>query len=240
VDLFGLLMKGACCGCSAKRASGRAMAKIRVLLADDHTIFRKGLREIIDRQSDMTVVGEAKDGVEAVNNAEKLVPDIILMDIKMPRLDGIGAAHLITERDPEVSVIILTMYLEDEYVFEAIRAGAHGYIPKDAGLEKMLEAIRAVHCGEIRIDSTIASKALMKLCRKAEGPQERIISLTKREKEILSFVVKGARNREIAEELLLSEQTVRNRLSGIFKKLGVRNRTEAALYAVREGLLAST
>ncbi len=240
MDLFGLLMKGARCGCSAKRASGRAMAKIRVLLADDHTIFRKGLREIIDQQSDMTVVGEAKDGVEAVNNAEELAPDIILMDIKMPRLDGIGAAHLIIERDPEVSVIILTIYLEDEYVFEAIRAGAHGYILKDAGLEKMLEAIRAVHCGEIRIDPTIASKALMKLCLEAEDPQERIISLTKREKEILSFVVKGARNREIAEELLLSEQTVRNRLSGIFKKLGVRNRTEAALYAVREGLLAST
>jgi DNA-binding NarL/FixJ family response regulator len=186
------------------------------------------------------VVGEAKDGIEAVDKAEDLAPDVILMDIKMPRLDGIGAAHLITGRNPGVSVIILTIYLEDEYILEAIQAGAQGYILKDADLEKMLEAIRAVHCGEVRIDSAIASKVLMKLCREAEGPQERIISLTKREEEILSFVVKGATNGEIAQEFLLSEQTVRNRLSGIFKKLEVRNRTEAALNAVREGLLKRT
>ena len=219
-----------------ERAGGRAMTGIRILLADDHAIFRKGLREIIDKQSDMTVVGEARDGVEAVSKAEELEPDIILMDLKMPRLDGIGATRLITERDPEAKIIILTMYLEDEYVSEAIKAGVRGYVLKDAGLEKMLEAIRAVHRGEVRIDSDMASKALMRLCQEAEDPQERIISLTKREKEILSLVIKGATNKEIAEGLLVSEQTVRNRLSGIFRKLGVRNRTEAAVYAVRDGL----
>ena len=219
-----------------ERAGGRAMTGIRILLADDHAIFRKGLREIIDKQSDMTVVGEAEDGVEAVSKAEELAPDIILMDLKMPRLDGIGATRLITERDPEAKIIILTMYLEDEYVSEAIKAGVRGYVLKDAGLEKMLEAIRAVHRGEVRIDSDMASKALMRLCQEAEDPQERIISLTKREKEILSLVIKGATNKEIAEGLLVSEQTVRNRLSGIFRKLGVRNRTEAAVYAVRDGL----
>lgn len=126
------------------------MAKIRILLADDHTIFRKGLREIIDSQSDMTVVGEAKNGVEAVNKAEELAPDIALMDVKMPRLDGIEAAHLIAERQPEVSIIMLTMYPDDEYVLEATKAGAKGYILKDAGLEKTLEAIRAVHRGEVK------------------------------------------------------------------------------------------
>ena len=212
------------------------MEKIRVLLADDHDIFRKGLREIIDQQSDMTVVGEARDGVEAVNKAEELAPDAILMDLKMPRLDGLGAAHLITERDPEARIIILTMYLGEEYVSEAIKAGVRGYILKDAGVEKLLEAIRAVHRGEVRIDPDMISKALMRLCQEAENPQERIISLTKREKEILSLVIKGATNREIAEGLLVSEQTVRNRLSGIFRKLGVKNRTEAAVCAVRDGL----
>lgn len=223
----------------AERAGGRAMEKIRVLLADDHTIFRKGLWEIIDKQSDMTVVGEAEDGVEAVSKAEELTPDVILMDIRMPHLDGVGAAHLIAERDPEAKIIILTMYLEEAYVSEAIKAGARGYILKDAGLEKMLEAIRAVYSGEVRIDPGMASKALMKLCRETEDSRKSI-SLTKREKEILSFVVKGATNNEIAQELSLSELTIRNRLSGVFKKLGVRNRTEAATYAVQEGLFIPT
>ena len=144
------------------------MQKIRILLADDHTIFRKGLREIIAKQSDMTVVGEAKDGVETVNKAQELAPDGVLMDIRMPRLDGIGAAHLITERDPGVKIIILTLYFEDEYVSEAIKAGVRGYILKDAGAEKILEAIRAVHRGEVRIDSAMASKALVKLCQETE------------------------------------------------------------------------
>jgi DNA-binding NarL/FixJ family response regulator len=220
----------------AERASGRARSRIRILLADDHTIFREALREILDRQSDMTVVGEAKDGVEAVSKAEELAPDVILMDLKMPRLDGIAAAHLITERDSEAKIIILTMYLEVEYVSGATKAGARGYILKDAGLEKMLEAIQAVHRDEVRIDSAMASKALVKLCQETEDSQERIISLTEREKEVLSFVVKGATNSQIAQRLLLSERTVENHLSAVFKKLGVRNRTEAAVYAVRDGL----
>lgn len=210
--------------------------KMKVLLADAHIIFRKGLREIIEKQSDMTVVGEAEDGIEAVEKAAELTPDIILMDVKMPRLDGLEATHLITKRDSETKIIMLTMYLEEGYVVEAIKAGARGYIPKDADLERMLEVIRAVHRGEARIDPAIASRALVKLCQETEDPR-RSISLTKREKEILSFVVRGATNSEIAEELLLSEQTIKNRLSGIFKKLGVRNRTEAAVYAVQEGLL---
>jgi len=214
--------------------------KIRVLLADDHAIFRKGLREILDKESDMTVVGEAQDGVEAVSKAEELAPDVILMDLKMPRLDGIGATRLITERDPEARIIILTMYLEEEYVSEASKAGVRGYILKGADLETMLEAIRAVHRGEVRIDPAMASKVLVKLCQEAEDTQERIISLTEREKEILSFVVKGDTNSQIAQRLLLSERTVDNHISAILRKLGVRNRTQAAVYAVRGGLLIPT
>jgi DNA-binding NarL/FixJ family response regulator len=220
----------------AEGAGGRVMTEIRILLADDHDIFRKGLREILDKQSDMTVVGEARDGVEAVSKAEELAPDVILMDIRMPHLDGIAAARLITERDPEAKVIILTMYLEVEYVSEATKAGVRGYILKDAGLGKMLEAIRAVHRGEVRIDPAMASKALVKLCQETEDSQKRIISLTEREKEVLSFVARGATNSQIAQELLLSERTVENHLSAVFKKLGVRNRTEAAVCAVHAGL----
>jgi len=216
------------------------MEKIRVLLADDHTIFRKGLREIIDKESDMTVVGEAQDGVEAVSKAEELAPDVILMDLKMPRLDGIGATRLITERDPEARIIILTMYLEEEYVSEASKAGVRGYILKGADLETMLEAIRAVHRGEVRIDPSMAGKVLMKLCQETEDTQGRIISLTEREKEILSFVVKGDTNSQIAQRLLLSERTVDNHISAILRKLGVRNRTQAAVYAVRGGLFIPT
>jgi DNA-binding NarL/FixJ family response regulator len=220
----------------AEGAGGRAMTEIRIILADDHDIFRKGLREILDKQSDMTVVGEARDGIEAVSKAEELAPDVILMDLKMPHLDGIAAARLITERDPEAKIIILTMYLEEEYVSEAIKAGARGYILKDAGLEKMLEAIRAVHRGEVRIDPDMASKALMMLCQETEDSQERIMSLSEREKEVLSFVARGATNSQIAQRLLLSERTVENHLSAVFKKLGVRNRTEAAVCAVHAGL----
>jgi NarL family two-component system response regulator LiaR len=224
----------------AERAGGRAMTGIRILLADDHAIFRKGLREILDKQSDMTVVGEAEDGVEAVSKAEKLAPDAILMDLKMPRLDGIAAARLIIGRDPEAKIIILTMYLQEEYVSEAAKAGARGYILKDADLEEMLEAIRAVDRGEVRIDPAMASKALVKLCQETEDSQKRIISLTEREKEVLSFVARGATNSQIAQELLLSERTVENHLSAVFKKLGVRNRTEAAVCAVQEGLFIPT
>jgi len=213
------------------------MIEIRILLADDHIIFRKSLREIINGQSDMTVVGEAQDGVETVNKAEELAPDIILMDLEMPGLDGIEVTRLIAERDLGINIIILTMHVEATYVLEAIKAGARGYMPKDAGLQRMLETIRTVHRGEVSIHPAVASKALMKLCRETESPQDCVFSLTEREQELLSFVARGATNREIAQGLLLSEHTVGNRLSGIFKKLGVRNRTEAAVHVVREGLL---
>jgi len=213
------------------------MAEIRILLADNSTIFRKGLRQIIDGQSDMIVVGEASDGLEAVDKAQELLPDIVLMEIRMPGLDGIGAAQTITEQTRGVHIIILTTHVEEEYVLAAVKAGVQGYVSKNADLEQVFETIRAVHGGEARIDPTIASKALVKVCREVEHLRESVVRLTEREQEILSFVAKGATNREIAEGLLLSDQTVRNRVSGIFKKLGVRNRTEAALYAVQEGLL---
>jgi len=214
------------------------MQTIRVLLADDHTIFRKGLREIIDRQSDMTVVGEAKDGVEAVNKAEELTPDIILMDIKMPILDGVKATRLIMGQDQQVDIVMLTMYRDDEYVFEALKAGAQGYLLKDAGLDELLEAIRRVRRREPVIDSSIAGRVLVEFCKltRAQESQD-FLDLSKREIEILQLVAQGTTNKEIAGKLFLSEYTVRNALSIIFQKLHVNNRTEAAVYALQEGLL---
>ncbi len=215
------------------------MRKIRVLLADDHTIFRKGLREIIDKQSDMTVVGEAKDGVEAINKAEELAPDIILMDISMPILDGVKATRLIMGQDEHVGIVILTMYSNDEYVFRAIRAGAQGYILKDADLDELLKAIRGVRRGEPMIDSSMAGRVLVEFCKLTRDQENQdFLDLSKREVEILQLVARGAKNREIAEKLFLSEYTVRNALSIIFQKLHVNNRTEAAAHALREGLIS--
>ena len=214
------------------------MQKIRVLLADDHTILRKGLREIIDKQSDMTVVGEAKDGVEAVNKAEELDPDIILMDIRMPILDGVKATRLIMDQDEKVGIVVLTMYSEDEYVFEAIRAGAQGYVLKDADLDELLKAIHSVRRGEPMIDSSIAGRVLVEFCNLTRDQQSQdFLDLSKRETEILQLVAQGRTNKEIAETLFISEHTVRNALSIIFQKLHVNNRTEAAVHALQEGLL---
>ena len=214
------------------------MQTIRVLLADDHTIFRKSLREIIDRQSDMTVVGEAKDGVEAVNNAEELSPDIILMDIKMPILDGVKATRLIVGQDEQVGIVMLTMYHDDEYVFEALKAGAQGYVLKDSGLDELLEAIRSVRRREPMIDPSIAGRVLVEFSKltRAQESQD-FLDLGKREIEILQLVAQGTTNKEIAGKLFLSEHTVRNALSIIFQKLHVNNRTQAAVYALQEGLL---
>jgi NarL family two-component system response regulator LiaR len=214
------------------------MQEISVLLADDHTILRESLREVIDRQSDMRVVGEAADGVEAVSQAQELAPDIILMDIRMPELDGVEATRLINAQDEEVGIIILTMYRDDAHVFEAIRAGAMGYILKDAEMEELLAAIRGVHRGEAMIDAAMAGRMLVDFLRPG-GERERgdHLDLTAREAEILGLVAKGASNQEIAAALFLSEHTARNALSIVFKKLHVNNRTEAVVRALRKGWL---
>jgi len=215
------------------------MQKIRILLADDHTIFRKGLQEIINKQSDMTVVGEAKDGVDVVNRAEELAPDIILMDISMPILDGVKATRLIRDQDEQVGIVMLTMYGGDQYVFEAIKAGAQGYILKDADLDELLKAIRGVHRGQPMIDSSIAGRVLVEFGRLTRDQQNQdFLDLSEREIEILQLVAQGATNKDIAQKLFISEHTVRNALSIIFQKLHVNSRTEAAAHALQEGLIS--
>ena len=212
------------------------MKAIRVLLADDHAIFRDGLRAVLDRQKDIVVVGEAGNGVEAVKKAAELAPDIVLMDINMPVMDGVRASRLITAQDQRVGIIILTMYREDEYVFEAIKAGARGYVVKDARAREVLKAIRAVHRGEALIDPATATKLLEEFRRLAEG-QRKEFDLNEQEIEILRLVAQGASNKEIAEVLHFSEQTIKNKLTIVFQKLHVNNRAEAAASAIREGLI---
>jgi NarL family two-component system response regulator LiaR len=215
------------------------MGEIRVLLADDHALFREGLRAILDRQSDMVVVGEAEDGVEATKKASDLAPDIILMDISMPVRDGVEATRLIAAQDPQIGIIILTMYGEDEHVLEAIKAGARGYILKSARANELMETIRTVHRGGAVLDPAVMNTLLEEFRHLADDSQEENrAGLNKREIEILGLLAQGRSNREIATLLSLSEQTIKNRLSAIYPKLKATNRTEAVTCAIRQGLIS--
>jgi len=215
--------------------------KIRILVADDHTLVRQGLRQICEAEEDMMVVGEAADGEEVCRLALSLRPDIILMDVKMPRRDGVEATRWITTKDPKIKVIILTMYRRDDYLFEALKAGAKGYLLKDADSHELLQAIRLAHRGEAILEPGIAQRVLEEFRRLSQVKEKQadLIHLTDRERDILQLVAEGASNQEIAQQLHLSEKTVRNRLSVIFDKLHVNNRTQAALYAMREGLASA-
>jgi len=215
---------------------GIAMAKsIRILIADDHAIVRKGIRALLATEADIEVVGEAADGKEAVEKAERLHPDVILMDLVMPGMDGIEATRRITTRQPEIRILVLTSFAEDEKVFPALKAGALGYLLKDAGPEELVRAIRQVYCGESSLHPAIARKVLQELSRPPEQPPTPE-PLTERELEVLRLIAKGKSNREIAEELVISEATVRTHVSNILGKLQLASRTQAALYALREGI----
>lgn len=212
---------------------------IRLLLCDDHAMFRQGLRSILETEEGVRVIGEAATGREAVRYALTTYPDVIVMDIQMPELDGVAATKTILEEFPEAKVIILTMYRQDRYVFEAIKAGARGYLLKDAGADDLISAIRRVADGEILLRAELAASILDEFRRAKEvpeHPEHRLSELTEREATILRLLARGASNAEIAQDLGVSEKTVRNRLSEIFSKLRLNNRTQAALYALREGI----
>ena len=216
---------------------------IKILIADDHNLVRQALSQMLQTEPDMEVTGEAANAEQAVERCKLLAPDVVLMDIHMPRgTEGIEATKRITAHNPRIKVIMLTMERQDEYLFESIKAGAKGYLLKNADSEELLQAIRAVAAGEATLPPTIARKVLEEFHRLSERefqdkPYEH---LTEREREILSLVGQGAPNREIAQRLDISEKTVRNRLSVIFDKLHLNNRTQAALYAMREGLSPKT
>lgn len=210
---------------------------IRILLADDHALFRQGMKSLLESEPDIRVIGEAGNGREAIRFAADTRPDVILMDIQMPELDGVKATQSILEIDPKFKVIMITMYRQDSYVFEAVKAGARGYILKDADASTLIDAIRRVADGEALLDSDLAQNVLDDFRNKREIlPTGSHSDLNERETMILRLLAQGNSNQEIALKLDISEKTVRNRLSEIFAKLQLNNRTQAALYAIREGI----
>ncbi|MEJ5200669.1 MAG: response regulator transcription factor [Anaerolineales bacterium] len=213
------------------------MSRIRVLIADDHRLFRQGLRHVCEVAGDIEVVGEAENGSQAVRLAEELQPDIVLMDVQMPEQDGVQATRLITGRNTNIRIIILSMYRQDQYVFEAIRAGAQGYLLKDIDENELLEAIRAVSRGEALVDPTLAVRVLEEFRRMSQENRGSSTAekLTEGEMQVLRLVAQGADNKTVATRLSLSQRTVANRLSEIYRKLHVNSRTQATLLALRHG-----
>jgi len=209
---------------------------IRVLLTDDHAIVRKGVRALLATERDIQVVGEACNGLEAVAQAEALHPDVILMDLVMPELEGIEATRQIKNKLPGTRVLVLTSFAADEKVFPAIKAGALGYLLKDSGPEELVGAIRKVYRGEPWLEPSVARKVLMELSHAPKRQPLTTDPLTEREFDVLRLIAKGCSNKEIALKLSVSELTVRTHVSNILGKLHLASRTQAALYALRQGI----
>ncbi|MBC2879361.1 MULTISPECIES: response regulator [Streptomyces] len=212
-------------------ASGRT---IRVLLVDDHQVVRKGLRTFLEIQDDIEVVGEAGDGAEGVARAEELHPDVILMDVKMPGMDGIEALRRLRALESPARVLVVTSFTEQRTVIPALKAGAAGYVYKDVDPDALAGAIRSVHAGHVLLQSEVAGALLAQ--DDTGGTQGRGNALTEREREVLALIADGRSNREIARALVLSEKTVKTHVSNILMKLDLADRTQAALWAVRHGI----
>jgi NarL family two-component system response regulator LiaR len=210
-------------------------APIRVLIADDHAILRKGIRALLSTEPDIEVVGETENGLETVAQAQALRPDVILMDLVMPEMDGIEATHQITAEQPGVRVLVLTSFAADDKVFPAIKAGALGYILKDSGPAELVQAIHQVYRGQPSLEPSIALKVLQELSHPPQRPPTPE-PLSERELEVLRLLAQGKSNREIADQLAITELTVRTHVSNILGKLHLASRTQAALYALKEGL----
>jgi NarL family two-component system response regulator LiaR len=208
---------------------------IRVLVVDDHAVVREGLRTFLELQDGLEVAGEAADGEEAVELAERLRPDVVLMDLVMPELDGLGAMRAIRDRVPSARVIVLTSFADDDRLLPALRAGAAGYLLKNAQPHELARAVRAAHAGEALLDPFVAARLVEAL----GGAQEPLDRLTPREREVLKLIGRGLPNKLIARELELSEKTVKTHVGHVLAKLGVSDRTQAALVAVRAGLVDS-
>ncbi len=208
---------------------------IRVLIVDDHTIVRKGIRALLAEIDDLEVVGEAADGQEAIVQADRLRPDVILMDLAMPRMDGIEATREIKLRLPESRVLVMTSFATDEKVLPAIKAGALGYLLKESAPADLIQAIRQIHRGESSLHPVIARKVLREIAHPPDNPPT-TDPLTEREVEVLRLVAQGLGNQDIAEKLYITDATVRTHVSNIMGKLYLANRVQATLYALREGL----
>ncbi len=216
------------------------MTPIRVILADDHAVVREGTRQLLEREPDIEVVGEATDGSEAVRMVEHLRPKVVVMDVRMPGMGGVDATKAIKSRFPDVEVLVMTAYEDDEFVFTLLEAGASGYLLKTSPVKELVKAIREVAEGQSALDPSIARKVLRQFTD--GGPRKKqeefYEALTEREQEVLRLLAEGKTNKEIAEVLIISDRTVQTHLSNIFSKMGVSTRTEAVLESIRRGWLS--
>lgn len=214
---------------------------IRVLIVDDHALFRRGLVMVLEQEKDIDLVGEAGDGAEAVNIAQETMPDVVLMDVRMPRRGGIEATSQIKALAPHIKILMLTISDEEADLYDAIKAGASGYLLKEISIEEVANAIRQVHAGQSMISPSMASKLLTEFATMVKKTDEKPAAaqprLTEREMEVLRLVAKGRNNRDIAKELFISENTVKNHIRNILEKLHLHSRMQAVVYAVREKLL---
>jgi DNA-binding NarL/FixJ family response regulator len=216
---------------------------IRTMIVDDHALFRRGLEMVLDEEPDIELVGQASDGAEAVEKAAESLPDVVLMDIRMPRSSGIEACRAMKEAAPSAKIVILTISDEEEDLFEAIRAGASGYLLKDIPLDEVADTVRAVHGGQSLINPSMAGKLLTEFATLARRDDEERAQevpaprLTEREMQVLKLIARGMNNRDIAKELFISENTVKNHVRNILEKLQIHSRMEAVMVAVREKLI---
>ncbi len=214
------------------------MPRVRVMIVDDHEVVRSGLKAILEPEEDMQVVGEASSAEDAIRKAPVLGPGVVLMDVRMEGMNGIEACRVIKSAHPQVSVLILTSFGEEEAVMSAIMAGASGYLLKNTGRADLLKAIRAVAAGQNLLDPSVTRNVMERLARLAAKEEERAVEdVSEREREVLALVAQGLTNREIAEKLVISENTARNHVSRILEKLGLTRRSEAAAFAAQHGLL---
>ncbi len=230
-------------GAASGSVASSAAEPIRALIVDDHALFRRGLEMVLAAEDDIELVGEASDGAEAVQKAGESLPDVVLMDIRMPKSSGIEACRAMKEVAPSSKIVMLTISDEEEDLFEAIRAGASGYLLKDIPLDEVADVVRAVHGGQSLINPSMAAKLLTEFAALNKRDQEERAEqvpppkLTDREMQVLKLVAKGMNNRDIAKELFISENTVKNHVRNILEKLQIHSRMEAVMIAVREKLI---
>lgn len=214
------------------------MRKIKVVVADDHTILRQGIKALLGNQEGIEVVGEAKDGREAIKTTEELSPDVILMDIAMPGLNGLEATRRIKKKFPKIKVVVLTMHANEEYIFQILNAGADGYLVKETAFQDLISAINAVHRGEAFMSPSISKKIMTDYIQRAQGEEKvGFDTLTTREREILQLVAEGNSNKKIAEALFISPKTVETHRAHIMDKLNIHDRAGLIKYAIRKGMI---